>query len=74
VGQVTCVVTTEDGATLYVYITTYAAILYKGKSERTSRLNPAMLIAVSPRSVILQQKKSRHYKVRMLDAYTSLAV
>jgi len=57
VGHVTCVVTTEDGVTLYVYVTIYAAIHCKDKSGRDSRLNPALLIAVSLRSVIMPQKK-----------------
>jgi len=29
-----CDVTTDDGATLYVYVTIYAAIHSKGKSEQ----------------------------------------
>jgi len=43
-------VTTDDGATLHVYVTVYAAIHCKGKSGRVPRLNPsALLIAVSSR-------------------------
>jgi len=38
---------TEDGATLYVYVTIYAAVHCEGKSGRASRLHPALLIAVS---------------------------
>ena len=49
VGHVTCVVTTEDGVTLYVYVKIYAAIHCKVKSGRLSRLNPALFIAVSSR-------------------------
>jgi len=47
---ITCDVMTDDGATLYVYVTVYAAIHWKGKSGRAPRLNPsALLIAVSSR-------------------------
>jgi len=47
---ITCDVTTDDGATLYVYVSVYAAIHCRGKSGRAPRLNPsALLIAVSSR-------------------------
>jgi len=41
---VTCDVTTDDGAALYVYVTKYAAIHCKGKYGRDPRLNPSALL------------------------------
>ena len=49
---ITCDVTTDDGATLYVYVTIYAAIRCEGKSGRACRLHPALLIAVKSRTTI----------------------
>jgi len=37
---ITCDVTADDGATLYVYVTIYAAIHYKGKSRLAPRFKP----------------------------------
>ena len=37
---ITCDVTADDGATLYVYVTIYAAIHYQGKSRLAPRFKP----------------------------------
>jgi len=49
---INCDVTTDDGATLYVYVAIYAAIHCEGKSGRASRLHPALLIAVKSRTTV----------------------
>ena len=43
---ITCDVTTNDGATLYVYVTIYAAIHCKDRSGRAPRLNPSALLLI----------------------------
>jgi len=43
---ITCNVTTDDGATLYVYVTLYAAIHCKGRSGCAPRLNLSVLLLI----------------------------
>jgi len=54
---------TEDGVTLYVYVTIYAAVHGAGKSGRASQLHPAMLIAVS--------SQARYYATEKRDRKVS---
>ena len=54
----TCNVMTDDGVTLFVYVTKYAAMRCKRQVWRALRLNPsASLIALSSRSVIFATEK-----------------
>jgi len=54
----TCNVMTDDGATLFVYVTKYVAMRCKGQVWRALRLNAsASLIALSSRSVIFATEK-----------------
>jgi len=52
---------TDDGATLYVYVTIYAAIHCKDKFGLAFRLNPALLIEVSSRLRTYATEKRSFY-------------
>jgi len=52
-----CDVTTDDGATLYVYVTIYAAIHSKGKSEQAPPPIESCVVDCGFVTVIMQQKK-----------------
>jgi len=54
---------TEDGVTLYVYVTIYAAVHCEGKSGRASQVDPALLIAVSSQArYFATEKRDRKVK------------